>query len=414
MFEKLYTDPSIIFRHESAPYKEERECYLTHCERQGYSPSTLLWLARELLWVARKLPPSLEQGMTFRQVEAIACGWKERERSWGQTLTLRHTRYRFIRVARSWLRFLGYWRSTERSIPFANLAENYRAWMKDERGFTSLTIDRRCGHLAQFLHWYGNRSSQISVVCLNDIDAFLAYYGAKGNCRESVKNMAAALRAFFKYAGAQGWCPTLIAHGIHGPRIFTQEQLPSGPSWQDVRRLISSMETDRAVDIRDRAMVMLLAIYGFRAREVLALRLEDFDWEQNLISVSRVKRRGRQTYPLIPAVGNAIIRYLEEVRPPSSYREIFLTLVPPFRPLAGGTLYPVTSKRMASLGIRVRHLGPHSLRHACAAHLVAEGFSLKEIGDHLGHRCSLATRIYAKVDMPSLREVATFDIGGLI
>ena len=226
--------------------------------------------------------------------------------------------------------------------------------------------------------------------------------------------MAAALRAFFKYAGSQGWCSSSIAHGIHGPRIFTQEQLPSGPSWQDVRRLISSMETDRAVDIRDRAMVMLLAIYGFRAREVLALRLEDFDWEQNLISVSRVKRRGRQTYPLITIVGNAIIRYLEEVRPPSSHREIFLTLVPPFRPLAGGTLYPVTSKRMASLGIRVRHLGPHSLRHACATHLVAEGFSLKEIGDHLGHRCSLATRIYAKVDLPSLREVATFDIGGLI
>ena len=414
MFEKIYTDPSIISRHKSAPYKEKRERYLTHCERQGYSPSTILWLARELLWVARKLPPSFEQGMTIKQVEALADGWEERERSWGQTLTLRYTRYRFIRVARAWLRFLGYWRTPERSIPFANLVENYRVWMKDERGFTSLTIDRRCGHLAHFLHWYGGRSCQISAVCLNDIDAFLAYYGAKGNCRESVKNMAAALRAFFKYAGSQGWCAASIAHGIHGPRVFTQEQLPSGPSWQDVKRLISSMETDRAVDIRDRAMVMLLAIYGFRAREVLALRLEDFVWEQNLISVLRVKGSRRQTYPLIPIVGNAIIRYLEDVRPPSSHREIFLTLVPPFRPLAGGTLYPVTSKRMASLGIRVRHLGPHSLRHACAAHLVAEGFSLKEIGDHLGHRCSLATRIYAKVDLPSLREVATFDIGGLI
>jgi integrase/recombinase XerD len=54
------------------------------------------------------------------------------------------------------------------------------------------------------------------------------------------------------------------------------------------------------------------------------------------------------------------------------------------------------------------------LRHACAGHLVEEGFSLKEIGDHLGHRSSSATRIYAKVDLPGLREVATFDLGGLI
>lgn len=44
---------------------------------------------------------------------------------------------------------------------------------------------------------------------------------------------------------------------------------------------------------------------------------------------------------------------------------------------------------------------------------VAEGFSLKEIGDHLGHRSAEATRIYAKVDLVGLREVADFDLGGL-
>jgi site-specific recombinase XerD len=59
-------------------------------------------------------------------------------------------------------------------------------------------------------------------------------------------------------------------------------------------------------------------------------------------------------------------------------------------------------------------MGPHSLRHPCADHLVEEDFSLKEIGDHLGHRSSSATRIYAKVDLPALRELATFDLGGLI
>jgi site-specific recombinase XerD len=45
--------------------------------------------------------------------------------------------------------------------------------------------------------------------------------------------------------------------------------------------------------------------------------------------------------------------------------------------------------------------------------LVAEGFSLKHIGDHLGHRSAYATRIYAKVDLAGLREVADFDLGGL-
>ena len=47
-------------------------------------------------------------------------------------------------------------------------------------------------------------------------------------------------------------------------------------------------------------------------------------------------------------------------------------------------------------------------------HLVAAGLSLKEIGDHLGHRRTEATRVYAKVDLVGLREVAAVDVGGLL
>jgi site-specific recombinase XerD len=413
MFEKLYTKPSTLYRHNKAPYKEERERYLRHCEQEGYALLTLQNIARELLWVAQKLRTSLESGVTLKQVEAAARGWTERERYWGQALNPQCIRSHFVKVARAWLRFLGCWREPETSFPFGHLLEDFRTWMKDERGFTFQTIRGRCSYVERFLRWYGTRSCQISDVCLKDIDAFLSDYGSKGNCRISVKDMATALKAFFKYSGAQGWCPSSIAPEIHGPRIFAQEQLPLGPSWNDVRRLIASMETDQAADIRDKAIVMLFAVYGFRSTEVATLRLDDIDWEQGLISVARVKRRGRQTYPLIPIAGNAIIRYLQEVRPQSSYREIFLTLVPPYRPFSLGALYPVVGNRMVKLGIHTHHHGPHSLRHACATHLVSEGFSLKEVGDHLGHRSSLSTRIYAKVDLPSLREVAKFDIGGL-
>ncbi|MER9121216.1 tyrosine-type recombinase/integrase [Mesorhizobium sp. M0954] len=70
---------------------------------------------------------------------------------------------------------------------------------------------------------------------------------------------------------------------------------------------------------------------------------------------------------------------------------------------------------LAQLGIPVpNHHGPHCLRHACATRLVATGLSLKEIGDHLGHRSAYATRVYAKVDLTGLREVADFDLRGLV
>ena len=177
---------------------------------------------------------------------------------------------------------------------------------------------------------------------------------------------------------------------------------------------LADLDTNQPVDIRDRAVLMLFSIYGFRVSEVSHLRLEDFDWEHDRILLSRAKRRGPQVYPLIAVVGNAIVRYLHEVRPRCSCREVFITRLAPLRALSRGALYSLTRKRLLRLGVDARHLGPHSLRHACAGHLVSKGLSLKEIADHLGHRTLSATRIYAKVDLPSLREVADFGLGGLL
>jgi integrase/recombinase XerD len=413
MFEKLFKKEVVVNRHEHAPHREERERYLEYCMAQGYTRSTLCLMARELLWVAQKLPINREHGVTLKEVQAVAHGWEERERHCGHLLNTRWTCVRFTQVARSWLRFLGHWSEPRRASAFEHLVENYRLWMKDERGFTPFTVDRKSSQIRQFLLWYGDHSSLFSKIRLEDIDAFLSHYGSQGVCRRSVKNMAMAIRAFLTYAGSEDWCSPSIAGMIRGPRIWAQEQLPQGPSWEDVKRLIASMETDHPCDIRDKAMVMLFVIYGFRATEVATLKLENIDWEQSLISVLRVKRGGRRTYPLIPTVGNAIIRYVREVRPQCPLRELFLTLVRPVRPLTGPALHRVTRERMKRLEIDTPHWGPHALRHACATHLVTEGLSLKEIGDHLGHRSSSATRIYAKVDLPRLREVALFDLGGL-
>ena len=74
----------------------------------------------------------------------------------------------------------------------------------------------------------------------------------------------------------------------------------------------------------------------------------------------------------------------------------------------------MVSDRMKRLGIQTPHRGPHALRHACAGHLLARGLSVKEIGDHLGHRSLESTRIYAKVDLKGLREVAAFDLGEVV
>jgi len=72
MFEQLFQRPSALARHQNAPYAEERARYLSHCLQQGYSRTTVLYLARELLWVARKLSVYPDLRLTLAQIETVA------------------------------------------------------------------------------------------------------------------------------------------------------------------------------------------------------------------------------------------------------------------------------------------------------------------------------------------------------
>jgi integrase len=129
--------------------------------------------------------------------------------------------------------------------------------------------------------------------------------------------------------------------------------------------------------------------------------------------VVRCKSGRRDLLPLEPRTGNAMARYLHHGRPRCDSRYVFLTLKAPFQPLSAGALYHLVSHRLLPVVGPGKSRGPHALRHACARRLVDAGLSLKEIGDHLGHRSPDATRIYAKVDLACLRLVAMEDLGGV-
>lgn len=410
MFHQLFPNsPSAVARHYAGRFCEERAKYLAYCASRGGTRFTLQVKARELLWAARFLEVEVRQGINQGRLDAIAA-----KRSRGRAGKPAGIRVRFVNIVRPWLRFLGWWQEQPRPvIPFQAELEQYCKWMDQERGFTENTVYQLRGIAAHFLIWYAPAKHPLSALQPTDIDNYLAHLGTHGWTRISIRGVAKALRCFLRYASGRSWCASNLAKAIRAPRVYTDETLPRGPAWTVVQRLLREMNTDRATDIRDRAIVMLLSIYGFRRGEVTKLTLDDLDWDAGLISVTRLKRRQPQTYPLLDTVGNAIIRYIREVRPASSSRQIFLGLHSPHRPIAPQALHKVVCRRLEPSEPDIAHHGPHSLRHACARHLVADKFSLKEIGDHLGHRSSASTRIYAKVDLLGLREVAAFDLGDL-
>ena len=415
MFDSLYHYPSVLARHREGPSAEDRDRFLAHCADYGAAQTTLLRLAPELLLIARRIDVSGARMVRLEEVKAAADRWVGYQRRHHRIRSARFSRERFVQVATHWLRFLGRLQEPEQAPQaFAELSVELARHLRDERGLSPHTIHNQCWHVQAFLNWLSEQGGGLAELRLEQVDAFLALKRERGWCRVSMASAVSALRSFFRYAGEQGWCAARLAAGIEGPRLFSHEALPVGPKWEDVQRLIASTDTNDPHDIRDRAILLLLAVYGLRSGEIVALTLDDVVWEQNVLHVSRPKQRRKQDYPLAAEVGEAILRYLEQVRPRIRSRCLFLTMKAPFRPLVATSLHYLVSSRLKALDICCPRRGPHALRHACATQLVAEGLSLKQIGDHLGHRSAYATRTYAKVDLTGLRQVADFALGDLL
>ena len=389
---------------DDAPFAEERDRYLRHCAKHGATPGSLTIKRNELVWIAIRLEPDARKGVGIEVLQRIA---NERQSLRGAVTAAR----RVVDIGRPWLRFLGWWREPTFVFQHKSQLDRYITWMRDERGFTLSTVEQWGRTIGRFLQWCAQTKRQLEDLHAEDIDDYFVTQGRGRWSRVSVANTASALRTFLRYAAMQGMCTDRLAASICRPRLYQQESLPYAPDWSDVQRMLADADTDKPRDIRDRAILLLLAVYGMRSGEVAALRLDQIDWGGRTLRLFRLKRRQPQIYPLVPSVAEGLARYIDTVRPPSSCPEVFLCMHAPRRPLKAGSIYDVANRRFVALGIEAAHRGGHALRHACATRLLAEGLSLKEIGDHLGHRSTSATSTYAKVNMGALREVAAFDLG---
>jgi site-specific recombinase XerD len=414
MFDQLFNCTKTVVRHRSSPLLDARVRFLQHCQDVGSPRETLRGKAHELLVIIDQMNLQAEGAIRLKDIETAAHRWAYRQPSHYKLKDAEEVRKRFVRVAKQWFKFLG--RLETPPLPeYQHFVKEFAAYMEVEKGLSPMTIRSECGHVGQFLGRHCTDGLQLATISIRQIDEAIAQKGSQDHCtRASIKFYADSLRAFFRYAEQKDWCRPGLAAAIMAPIVYQHELIPSGPTWEVVQKLLASTEGDNPVDIRDRAILMLLAVYGLRSEEVRGLQLEDLDWDRELIKIGRPKTRRKQQYPLVSTVGDAILRYLRKVRQRRPSRYVFLTLRAPYSPLSPSSIWKAVNDRLRPLTPSAQHYGPHSLRHACATHLLSQGLSMKEIGDHLGHRSAESTRTYAKVDFTGLREVAEFDLGGLL
>ena len=415
MFESLFTYQAVLKRHREGPLARERASYLKGLAALGMAHETLLWRARYSLCVARELEGwPADHRFAESDIGELAVAWATKRAAQGRAKDRRWPEELFRFAATDFLRTIG---RLDPSPPatsgrYDRQIEDFVAVQHEGRWLSEATCRAGRWQVGRFLRHLEQQGIALDDVEAADVDRYFQHMASRWS-RTSLYTSAKMLRSWFAHCEDRSWAKPGLAAAVLLPRIYRQEGLPLGPTWDEIARMLSEAVGDEPVQMRDQAILRLLSVYGLRSGEVRRLRLEDIDWPRERIQIVRSKTSREETLPLEPSVGNAIALYLRHARPKSASRVVFLTVRAPHRPLSAGGLYDVVRRRLPGSESPRKGRGPHGLRHACARHLVESGRSFKEVGDHLGHRSPEATRVYAKVDLVSLRRVALDDLRGL-
>ena len=289
-----------------------------------------------------------------------------------------------------------------------DVVQGYDAWMRELRGLASITRSTRTTQALKFLTALGSCGDQESLTQLGvrDIDAYVQQR-CKGLRRRTIEGYTVCLRSFLRYLHGTGRTALDLSGTVMGPRIYDDDHIPAALRPEEIQAVLEVTRQDSSpTGRRDYAFLMLLATYGLRAGEVVALRLEDINWKKEIIYVRHSKTGADSELPLLREPGEAVLSYLENARPQSERRELFLQLRAPYGAYTGSILNSVIASRLKAAGIiPLGRKGAHAFRHARAVCLLRAGVPLKIIGDLLGHKSAESTVVYLKLATEDLRAV---------
>jgi len=291
-----------------------------------------------------------------------------------------------------------------------DICGEYAQWMIGLRGLFQVTVSDRGAEARRFLDWLGQRAArgELAALTLVDVDAYVKDR-AGSLCRRTLKSLATNIRSFLRWLHMTGQTTRDLSSTVITPSFHAFESIPSALRAQEVRKVLAVTRQDcTPKGMRDYAIMMLLSTYGMRAGEVVTLQLDDIDWRKEVIRIRHSKTNSTSYLPLLPEVGEALLKYLQKSRPKTPIREMFIRCHAPYRPFKdGSSLYGLVQCRLEAAGVvpTGKH-GPHAFRHARAVSMLRATVPVKEIGDVLGHRAADSTLVYLKLATEDLRAVA--------
>lgn len=303
--------------------------------------------------------------------------------------------------------------AAHRLLPAEICAQAYTEYLRNVQALTEATVRAYLPFVHEFLHHcFSDGSVTLSRLRSADVVSFVQLKARRLHLAHA-KLMTTALRSFLRYVRYRGDIAQDLASAVPVVANWSMQSIPRAISAEQTRRLLASIDRRTAVGRRDYAILLLLARLGLRACEVAFLELDDIDWRSGQLSV-RGKGRRRNELPLPADVGKAIATYLQNGRPHSNSRRVFLRVVAPITGFRGSNgIITLVRNSLQRAGIDAPTLGAHQFRHGLATQMLSHGASLSEIGEVLGHRHQQTTTVYAKADIKALRTLAVPWPGGV-
>lgn len=317
--------------------------------------------------------------------------------------------HRFHATERAYGRFLlarGRLIKDEDKGRHTHLCIAYERHLRELRGLSLSSCQHHAMTVADFLARGLGAGQELDALKLEDIERYVALRSREVT-RHSLQHVVAYLRSFLRYCHDHGEIGRVL-DAIETPRTYRGELPPRALDWSMVQALIRSIDLHSKAGRRDQCILHLMAHYGLRPSEVVALRVDSINWEAAVLHVVQCKTRSDLLLPLAPQTMRLLRDYLAHERRAqgTDYPELFLRARCPSGPLEHYAIGDIFKKHVRQSNLELPDHNVYRLRHTFAMRLLTRGVGIKAIGDLLGHHSLESTCTYLRLDTEMLRGVA--------
>lgn len=257
--------------------------------------------------------------------------------------------------------------------------------------------------LRHFVEWLAGRDP--AKLSIRELADYAGWLHQRQLAPASIARHLASLKMFFRYLQLEGLLHDNVAELLGSQKLW--ERVPKVLSAEQVDRLLAAPRPHDRAWRRDTAMLELLYATGCRASEIANLRVRDVHLDTGFC-LCQGKGDKQRVVPLAARAADAVRRYLADERPQLAAQAAsasdWLLLTYRGRRLRRERIWELLKRYAARVGVP-DDVGPHTLRHSFATHLVAGGADLRQVQEMLGHASIATTQIYTHVDPSRLKAV---------